>query len=129
VLKKIQKGRELMTQTKTKAVSQVKLDMTNSKAFQEMISILETIQEYKADIKMLNTQFNNMLIQIGINKAEIEQTTTFSAPYSRKDLIAKLTNVKTNDLPKIHEALIKAGFVNGLDEFKKSSKRVEFDYA
>jgi len=59
-----------MTQTKTKAVSQVKLDMTNSKAFQEMISILETIQEYKADIKMLNTQFNNMLIQIGINKAE-----------------------------------------------------------
>jgi len=129
VLKKIQKGKELMTQTKTKAVSQVKLDMTNSKAFQEMISILETIQEYKADIKMLSTQFNNMLIQIGINKAEIEQTTTFSAPYSRKDLIAKLTNVKTNDLPKIHEALIKVGFVNGLDEFKKSSKRVEFDYA
>jgi len=129
VLKKIQKGKELMTQTKTKAVSQVKLDMTNSKAFQEMISILETIQEYKADIKMLSTQFNNMLIQIGINKAELEQTTTFSAPYSRKDLIAKLTNVKTNDLPKIHEALIKAGFVNGLDEFKKSSKRVEFDYA
>ena len=118
-----------MTQAKTKTVSQVKLDMTNSKAFQEMISILETIQEYKADIKMLSTQFNNMLIQIGINKAEIEQTTTFSAPYSRKDLIAKLTNVKTNDLPKIHEALIKAGFVNGLDEFKKSSKRVEFDYA
>jgi predicted phage-related endonuclease len=129
VLKKIQKGKELMTQTKTKAVSQVKLDMTNSKAFQEMISILETIQEYKADIKTLSTQFNNMLIQIGINKAEIEQTTTFSAPYSRKDLIAKLTNVKTNDLPKIHEALIKVGFVNGLDEFKKSSKRVEFDYA
>jgi len=129
VLKKIQKGKELMAQTKTKAVSQVKLDMTNSKAFQEMISILETIQEYKQDIKMLSTQFNNMLIQIGINKAEIEQTTTFSAPYSRKDLIAKLTNVKTNDLPKIHEALIKAGFVNGLDEFKKSSKRVEFDYA
>ena len=129
MLKKIQKGKELMTQTKTKAVSQVKLDMTNSKAFQEMISILETIQEYKADIKMLSTQFNNMLIQIGINKAEIEQTTTFSAPYSRKDLIAKLTNVKTNDLPKIHEALIKVGFVNGLDEFKKSSKRVEFDYA
>jgi len=129
VLKKIQKGKELMTQTKTKAVSQVKLDMTNSKAFQEMIAILETIQEYKADIKMLNTQFNNMLIQIGINKAEIEQTTTFSAPYSRKDLIAKLTNVKTNDLPKIHEALIKAGFKNGLDEFKKHSTRVEFDYA
>jgi len=129
VLKKIQKGKELMTQTKTKAVSQVKLDMTNSKAFQEMISILETIKEYKADVKMLSTQFNNMLIQIGINKADLEKTTTFSAPYSRKDLIAKITNVKTNDLESIHHALIRGGYPNGLEHFKITSKRVEFDYA
>jgi len=129
VLKKIQKGRELMAQTKTKAVSQVKLDMTKSKAFQEMIAILETIKEYKQDIKMLNTQFNNMLIQVGINKADLEKTTTFSAPYSRKDLIAKLTNVKTNDLESIHHALIRGGYQNGLEHFKKHSTRVEFDYA
>lgn len=118
-----------MTQTKTKAVSQVKLDMTKSKMFQEMISILETIKEYKADIKMLSTQFNNMLIQTGINKADIEKTTTFSAPYSRRDLIAKLTTVKLNDLESIHHALIRGGYQNGLDDFKKQSKRVEFDYA
>ena len=118
-----------MAQTKTKTVSQVKLDMTKSKAFQEMIAILETIKEYKQDIKMLNTQFNNMLIQIGINKADLEKTTTFSAPYSRKDLIAKLTNVKTNDLESIHHALIRGGYPNGLEHFKKHSTRVEFDYA
>ena len=118
-----------MAQTKTKAVSQVKLDMTKSKAFQEMIAILETIKEYKQDIKMLNTQFNNMLIQVGINKADLEKTTTFSAPYSRKDLIAKITNVKLNDLEQIHHALIRGGYRNGLEDFKKSSKRVEFDYA
>jgi lipopolysaccharide biosynthesis protein len=118
-----------MTNTKTKIVSKQKLDMTKSKAFQEMISILETIKEYKDDIKHLNTQFNNMLIQMGINKKELENTTVFSAPYSRRDLIAKLSLVNTNDLPRIHEALIKAGFVNGLDEFKKTSNRVEFDYA
>ena len=129
MLKKIQKGRELMAQTKTKAVSQVKLDITKSKAFQEMIAILETIKEYKQDIKMLNTQFNNMLIQVGINKADLEKTTTFSAPYSRKDLIAKLTNVKTNDLESIHHALIRGGYQNGLEHFKKHSTRVEFDYA
>ena len=129
MLKKIQKGKELMAQTKTKAVSQVKLDMTKSKMFQEMISILETIKEYKQDIKMLSTQFNNMLIQTGINKDDLEKTTTFSAPYSRKDLIAKITNVKLNDLEQIHHALIRGGYRNGLEDFKKSSKRVEFDYA
>lgn len=118
-----------MKQTKTKEVSQVKLDMTKSKAFQEMISILETIKEYKQDIKMLSTQFNNMLIQVGISKDALEKTTTFSAPYSRRDLIAKLTNVKTNDLEQIHHALIRGGYANGLDDFKKQSKRVEFDYA
>jgi len=118
-----------MTQTKTKAVNQVKLDMTKSKTFQEMIAILETIKEYKQDIKMLSTQFNNMLIQMGINKADLEKTTTFSAPYSRKDLIAKLTNVKNNDLESIHHALIRGGYPNGLEHFKVMSKRVEFDYA
>ena len=118
-----------MTNTKTKIVSKQKLDMTKSKAFQEMIAILETIKEYKADIKHLNTQFNNMLIQMGINKADLEKTTTFSAPYSRKDLIAKITNVKTNDLEAIHHALIRGGYPNGLEHFKITSKRVEFDYA
>ena len=118
-----------MSKTKTKTVSKQKLDMTKSKAFQEMIAILETIKEYKADIKHLNTQFNNMLIQMGINKSELENTTVFSAPYSRKDLIAKLTIVNLNDLEDIHHALIRGGYKNGLDDFKKQAKRVEFDYA